>query len=83
MFHVIHGYSSPDRYTNENGPVLELDRAETEEEVLALHGRYAGTEEEEGIMNWSDVSNVTFVVIEGGVERKVVEEQRVTEFKLA
>ncbi len=79
MFHVVHGYCSPDRYTNsDNDPVLEYETLSSEAEVLKLYERY-----KEEVMNNDEASHITFVVIEGGVVRNVVEKARVTEFKLA
>ncbi len=77
MFIVVHGYCGPDRYTADCGPVLELTISPDVSGVLQLRKEF-----EENTGGDRDISHCIFRVFEG-VERRICEKTRVTEYDLA
>ncbi|HET99709.1 hypothetical protein LCGC14_0274160 [marine sediment metagenome] len=73
-FFVVHGYSSPDNYAKNGGPVLEITEAETPSMVANL--RF----EHEQCISHREANQGVFRVFER--ERFMVEKERVTEWEL-
>ena len=74
-FFVVCGYCSPDNYTSNDGPVLELLEFDTTKEVEACYKQFK--EETRG-----EASDLVFRIIEGR-ERKIEPVEKVTEYKLS
>lgn len=75
MFYIIHGYSGPDHYTSDNGPLLQVKEVATREEVEKAYKDFLEA------TTWREISHKVFRVIEGK-ERMLKAKSVVTEYVL-
>lgn len=65
IYMIIKGYCSPDNYTSDDGPILEISECKTKEEVEKDYKEWCDVEEYgHGGKNGGDYSSVTYRVFE-------------------